>query len=226
MESLLNLLSIIGSLVFVFVAIGLCIFSHELGHFLAAKWRGLHIDAFSLGFKPFWRKKINGVEYRLGYLPFGGYVELPQVDATDAVPKAADGTELPRAKAIDRVITAVAGPLFNIIFGMIAGCLIYFFGMPQDTAKMREMTVNYVDEKGPEYAAGLRTNDRIVKLNGKSFHLSWAHFVKEILFTVDQIDDDIIENELFQPDIFSPPGEIGIEGEHMLHTAAEPVLDL
>ena len=61
MESLLNILSIIGSLVFVFVAIGLCIFSHELGHFLAAKWRGLHIDAFSLGFKPFWRKKINGV---------------------------------------------------------------------------------------------------------------------------------------------------------------------
>ena len=44
MESLLNLLSIIGSLVFVFVAIGLCIFSHELGHFLAAKWRGLHIN--------------------------------------------------------------------------------------------------------------------------------------------------------------------------------------
>lgn len=93
MDWILDILSV----VFVFVAIGFCIFSHELGHFLAAKWRGLHIDAFSLGFKPFWRKKINGVEYRLGWLPFGGYVELPQVDATDAIPKAADGTELPRA---------------------------------------------------------------------------------------------------------------------------------
>ena len=159
METLLNILSIIGSLVFVFVAIGLCIFSHELGHFLAGKWRGLHIDAFSLGFKPFWRKKINGVEYRLGYLPFGGYVELPQIDATDEVPKSADGKELPRAKAIDRVITAVAGPLFNILFGLLAGTLIYFVGMPSDTAKMREMTVNHVDEKGPEYAAGLRKGD-------------------------------------------------------------------
>ncbi|MBR2373373.1 MAG: site-2 protease family protein [Lentisphaeria bacterium] len=194
MESLLNILSIAGSLVFVFVAIGLCIFSHELGHFLAAKWRGLHIDAFSLGFKPFWRKKINGVEYRLGYLPFGGYVELPQIDATDGIPKSADGKELPRATALDRVITAVAGPLFNIIFGMIAGCLIYFFGMPQDTAKMRQMTVNHIDEKGPEFAAGLRKNDKIVKLNGKSFHLSWAHFVKEILFTVDPVRLEVIRD--------------------------------
>ena len=194
MESLLNILSIIGSLVFVFVAIGLCIFSHELGHFLAGKWRGLHIDAFSLGFKPFWRKKINGVEYRLGYLPFGGYVELPQIDATDEVPKSADGKELPRAKAMDRVITAVAGPLFNIIFGLLAGTLIYFVGMPSDTAKMREMTVNHVDTQGPEYAAGLRKGDKIVKLNGKSFHLSWAHFVKEILFTVDPVRLEVIRD--------------------------------
>ena len=61
MDWILDILSV----VFVFVAIGFCIFSHELGHFLAAKWRGLHIDAFSLGFKPFWRKKINGVEIDL-----------------------------------------------------------------------------------------------------------------------------------------------------------------
>ena len=194
MESLLNILSIIGSLVFVFVAIGLCIFSHVLGHFLAGKWRKLHIDAFSLGFKPFWRKKINGVEYRLGYLPFGGYVELPQIDATDEVPKSADGRELPRAKALDRVITAAAGPLFNIIFGFVVGTFIYFAGMPSDTAKMREMTVNHVDEKGPEYAAGLRVGDKIVKLNGKSFNLSWAHFVKEILFTVDPVRLEVIRD--------------------------------
>ncbi|MBE6386082.1 MAG: PDZ domain-containing protein [Lentisphaerae bacterium] len=218
MESLLNILSIIGSLIFVFVAIGLCIFSHELGHFLAGKWRGLHIDAFSLGFKPFWRKKINGVEYRLGYLPFGGYVELPQVDATDAVPKSADGTELPRAKAIDRVITAAAGPIFNIIFGFLFGVLIYFAGMPSDTAKMREMTVNYVDEKGPEYAAGLRKGDVIVKLNGKSFHLSWAHFVKEILFTVDPVRLEVLRDGKKMEITYIPkvnpaaPGSLKAEG--------------
>ena len=218
MESLLNLLSIIGSLIFVFVAIGLCIFSHELGHFLAGKWRKLHIDAFSLGFRPFWRKKIDGVEYRLGYLPFGGYVELPQIDATDEIPKSADGKELPRAKALDRVITAAAGPVFNIIFGILAGFLIYFFGMPQDTAKMREMTVNYVDAKGPEYAAGLRKGDKIVKLNGRSFHLSWAHFVKEILFTVDPVRLEVVRAGKHLEIVYIPkvnpaaPGALKAEG--------------
>ena len=84
----------IAATVFVFIAIGFCIFSHELGHFLAAKWRGLHVDAFSIGFKSFWKKKYKGVEYRLGWIPVGGYCEIPQIDAADEEPKAADGTVL------------------------------------------------------------------------------------------------------------------------------------
>ena len=162
-ELLLN----IGSLAFVFIAVGFCIFSHELGHFLAAKWRGLHIDAFSLGFRPIWKKKVNGVEYRIGWLPFGGYVELPQVDATDATPKAADGTELPRAKAVDRIITAAAGPLFNILSGLLIACFVWYAGMPQDTPKMREITVMEVEPGSPEYQAGLRPGDKI-ELGGET----------------------------------------------------------
>ena len=194
MEKLLEYLSIAGSLLFVFFAIGLCIFFHELGHFLAAKWRGLHIDAFALGFKPFWRKKYNGVEYRLGWLPFGGYCEIPQVDATGEKPKAADGTELERAKPLDRAITAVAGPLFNVLFGLILGCAVWFFGMPQDSPKMRELKVMSVDEKGPEYAAGLRKNDVIVKLNGKHFFDTWAHFVSKILFTIGEVELEVLRD--------------------------------
>lgn len=194
MEKLLEYLSIAGSLLFVFFAIGLCIFFHELGHFLAAKWRGLHIDAFALGFKPFWRKKYNGVEYRLGWLPFGGYCEIPQVDATGDKPKAADGTELERAKPLDRAITAVAGPLFNVLFGLLLGCAVWFFGMPQDSPKMRELKVMSVDEKGPEYAAGLRKNDVIVKLNGKRFFDTWAHFVSKILFTIGEVELEVLRD--------------------------------
>ena len=128
MDWVLSTLESIGALVFVFFFIGLCIFSHELGHFLAGRWRKMHIDAFSIGFKKIWSKKVNGVEYRIGCIPLGGYVELPQVDATDEVPKAADGTELKRAKPIDRIITAIAGPLFNIVFGLLLGCVVWWGG--------------------------------------------------------------------------------------------------
>ena len=126
-------LYIIGAVLFAVLAISFCILSHELGHFLAARWRGLHVDAFSLGFRPFWRKKINGVEYRLGYLPFGGYCDIPQIDCTDATPKSADGVELPRASALDRVITAFAGPFFNILSGLLVACIVWAFGIPQDS---------------------------------------------------------------------------------------------
>ena len=84
-------------------------------------------------------KKYKGVEYRLGYLPFGGYCDIPQVDATNSTPKAADGTVLERAKPIDRIITAVAGPLFNLLSGMLIACIVWICGMPQDTPKMREI---------------------------------------------------------------------------------------
>ena len=218
MEKLLDILSIAGSLVFVFFAIGLCIFFHELGHFLAAKWRGLHIDAFALGFKPFWRKKYKGVEYRLGWLPFGGYCEIPQVDATGEKPKAADGTELERAKPLDRAITAVAGPLFNVFFGLLLGCCVWFFGMPQDSPKMRELKVMSVDEKGPEYAAGLRKNDVIVKLNGQRFFDTWAHFVSKILFTIGEVELEVLRDGKTQIIRYVPkvnpnaPGNLRKEG--------------
>ena len=59
---------------------------HELGHFLAAKWRGLKIDRFAIWFgKPVWKKKIGGVEYALGWIPAGGYVALPQMATMEAI---------------------------------------------------------------------------------------------------------------------------------------------
>ena len=73
---------------------GFCVFIHELGHFLAAKWRGMHIVAFSIGFKKAWSKTVNGIDYRIGWLPFGGYVDLPQIDTTQEKIVTEDGREL------------------------------------------------------------------------------------------------------------------------------------
>lgn len=187
MDVFLEYLATAGAIIFVFVALGFCILSHELGHFLAGKLMGLHIDAFSLGFRPIWRKKYKGVEYRIGWLPLGGYVELPQVDASDEVPKSADGRELPPASPKARIVTAVAGPLFNIISGLLLGCIVWAAGIPEITPKMREITVLSVPENSPEFAAGLRKGDVIVKLNGEKFHDTWENFIKKILFTINAV---------------------------------------
>jgi regulator of sigma E protease len=183
-----EILFICGGILFAFVAIGFCIFSHELGHFIAARLCGLHVNAFALGFRPFWRKKYKGVEYRLGYLPFGGYCDIPQVEPD---PKAEDGTPLEPAKPYARVITAFAGPFFNIISGLIIACFVWWFGVPQDSPKMRSFVVLDVEANSPEYQAGLRPADRIVKLNGKTFFCTWSEFVKELMFTLDDVVLDV-----------------------------------
>src|SRR5437763_14059822 len=98
----------------------LLIIVHELGHFLAARWRGLYIEEFGVWFgKPIWKKKINGVEYSLGSLPFGGFVALPQLAPMDIIEGKADidRTELPPISALDKIIVAVAGPFFSLLLG-------------------------------------------------------------------------------------------------------------
>src|SRR5512139_1683192 len=72
----------------------LLIFVHELGHFLAARWRGLKIDRFAIWFgKPIWKTKINGVEYALGTIPAGGYVSLPQMATMELIEGKGESSE-------------------------------------------------------------------------------------------------------------------------------------
>lgn len=196
-QNILNFFSIVGAVIFMVFFFGFCIFIHELGHFLAARWRGLTVTAFSIGFRKIWAKKIGDVEYRIGWIPFGGYVEIPQVDANcdkNGDVKTEDGKTYPHAKPLDRIITVFAGPLFNILFGFVLASLIWIVGIRQDTPKFTKIQVAEVEENSPEYKAGLRKGDVIVRLNGKKFHCTWAGFVKDILFTIDKVTLDVERN--------------------------------
>src|SRR6476646_6892297 len=99
----------------------LLIIVHELGHFLAARWRGLVIEKFGIWFgKPIWKKTINGVEYSLGSIPAGGFVALPQLPPMEVM----EGTvetprdQLPPISVMDKIIVAFAGPLFSFLLAI------------------------------------------------------------------------------------------------------------
>src|ERR1700749_2273385 len=131
---------------------------HELGHFLAAKWRGLKVDRFAIWFgKPIWKKKIGGVEYALGWIPAGGYVALPQMATMEAIEGKSDnsGEPLPQISALDKIIVAFAGPLFSFLLAVAFACIVWQVGKPVNEGD-NSTTIGWVDPTGPSWKDGLR----------------------------------------------------------------------
>ncbi len=171
---------------------GFCIFIHEFGHLLAGLWRKLHIERFSFGFGPaIWKRVYKGIEYRVSWIPFGGYVALPQLEPTDN-PESMDGRPLPPGRPLDRILTAAAGPLFNILFGLLLTVIVwqvgYMWPKVTKTFFIGELPATYQTAAGetqptPEFAAGLRPGDEIIAINGKTLEKGWEEAKELIVFS-------------------------------------------
>src|SRR5215813_2759055 len=153
----------------VLLLFNLLIFVHELGHFLAARWRGLKIDRFAIWFgKPIWKKKIRGVEYALGTIPAGGYVSLPQMATMEAIEGKGEsaGQPLPPISALDKIIVAFAGPLFSFLLAVAFAVIVMQVGRPVSEAETTTV-IGYVEKDGPADKVGLRPGDRILTVDGQ-----------------------------------------------------------
>jgi regulator of sigma E protease len=164
----MSTLKFIFILLEVLLLFNLLIFVHELGHFLAARWRGLKVDRFAIWFgKPIWKKRINGVEYALGTIPAGGYVSLPQMATMEIIEgKSEDSTEpLPPISPLDKIIVAVAGPLFSFLLAVAFAVVVWIIGRPI-SADDNTTVIGWVVPDKPAWRAGLRPGDRIVEIDG------------------------------------------------------------
>lgn len=155
--------------IFVVVVIfNIIIFVHELGHFLAARWRGLEVERFQIWFgKPIWKKTYNGVQYGLGWIPFGGFVALPQMVTMEKI-EGENMTEkpLPPAKPLDKIIVAFAGPLFSFLLAVVTAFAVWGTGKP--SFKLDSTTVGYIDPSKPaaEAQPAFQEGDKIIAVNG------------------------------------------------------------
>lgn len=161
-------LKVIGILLEVVLLFNLLIVVHELGHFFAAKWRGLKVEKFAIWFgKPLWSKTIGGVEYRLGSIPAGGFVAIPQLAPMEAIEGHTDekGADLPPARPLDKIIVAIAGPAASLGLAFAFACVVWFVGRPVSEAETTNV-IGYVLQGGPAAKAGLQAGDRILAVNG------------------------------------------------------------
>lgn len=152
------------------VVLGVLVFFHELGHYLAARWRGVHVERFSVGFGraiASWSDR-RGMEWRIGWIPLGGYVKLHgQETAEDAPPEVRaqwrPGQTFHEKSVGDRAIIVAAGPIANFLLAVLMFAALYVsVGRPSATT-----TVSTVQEDSAAARSGMMPGDRIIALDGQ-----------------------------------------------------------
>ena len=158
------------------IGLGIVVFIHELGHFIAAKKAGIHVEVFSIG----WGKKLfsftrQGTEYRISLIPIGGYCKMKGDDLLkEAIEK--DSDKIPdeensffSASPWRRIFVGFAGPFFNFLFAIASLSLVWFIGFTTYTYGNNIVIASEFSETEktfPAEKAGLKTGDKIISIEG------------------------------------------------------------
>lgn len=187
MDFLMSILGGAGSLALLLVFFGVCIFVHELGHFLVAKACGLVVEVFSIGIGPaIWKRTYRGVVYKIGLFPIGGYVALPQLDPTgmnriqgESGGEAGSAKALPPIPGWKKILVSLAGAAGNIVLAVLLAWMIYL--APNSGPGQVQPRVGFVSTNSVAYGAGLRPGDVITAVNGKSVGTWYDYSVETYL---------------------------------------------
>jgi len=154
--------------------LGLVIFLHELGHLLAAKSVGISVEAFSVGWgRKIWSRRLGETEYRLSWLPIGGYCKMQGEHALlRAWQERSSRIEVEpgdfyAAKPLHRIFVLIAGPAVNFIFAVVVLAAVAIIGYSIQTFPNRiVLAAEYGMSDTVAEEAGFRTGDRIVSIAG------------------------------------------------------------
>jgi regulator of sigma E protease len=183
-------MSTLWDLSLVLLGFTLIIVLHELGHFLAAKWAGVRVLAFAVGFGPAivsfrkglgWcrgssearlramrregdlPKAISPTEYRINWLPFGGYVKMLGQDDADPTATSQEADSYQRCKPAKKLVIISAGVVMNVLAALVLFIIVMMAGR-----SVEPPVIGTVEEGSPAHVAGLRAGDRVLSINEHS----------------------------------------------------------
>ena len=209
------------------ILLGVLIFVHELGHFSVAKFFGIRVEVFSLGFgRKIFQKTWGDTTYCISVIPFGGYVKMYGDDLTAEIPEDQKRYSFSHQPVLPRIAVVLAGPLMNAFFAIFLFSVIA--GVGEEVLKSN---LGDIYPGTQAYKAGFRTDDVIKAVNGNTV-AKWDD-VKKIIeesaakpvhFTVqrghDEVQIDVTPVSVVNKNILSPQPQVGdIDGLNYLSRA-------
>jgi regulator of sigma E protease len=171
-------------LAFIFV-LGVLVFVHELGHFLAAKRVGIRVLKFQLGFNPTVLSFRRGdTEYGIGALPLGGYVKMAG-ENTEDVERDEQGNAIRHPDEFlsktkwERFQVLIMGPVMNLLLALILTAVVLYQGLEKASYEDQPVVVGVVSTDSPAAKADIRTGDRIVSVAGRNVD-TWDQFLMAV----------------------------------------------
>lgn len=167
-------------LAFLFV-LGVLIFVHESGHFLMARWHGVRVITFSLGFGPKLLKyKPGDTEYCISAVPLGGYVKLAGETVEDQERTGAPDEFLSKSKWV-RFQVYLMGPIMNLLLAVVLTTAVLYRSADVPLYPTLPAVIGQVAKGSPAEKAGLRTGDRVTRVNGREIP-TWEDLDMSVLF--------------------------------------------
>ncbi|MFS4458818.1 RIP metalloprotease RseP [Bdellovibrio sp. HCB2-146] len=172
MEMITNYLHMGLSVILPFVILlGILIFVHELGHFLVARWCGVRVEVFSLGFgKKILKYKKGDTTYALSIIPLGGYVKMFGEQPGENISEADKKVSFTHKNVWQRIAVVLAGPLMNFFFAILI-----FFAVSMAGEDAKTPVLGDVPANSAAYTAGFRSGDKLINVNGKAIN-TWEDF--------------------------------------------------
>ena len=165
------------------LVVGTLVVVHEFGHYLMARFIGVRVETFSIGFPPnIYRRRIGDTEWTVGLLPLGGYVKM----AGDAPGYGGnDPAELQNRTRGERLAILFAGPAMNFVLAVAILAGLFYVGMERRVGLADPPVISYVAEASPAGIAGLLAGDRIVTIAGEPVS-DWRTAMEHIIVRPDQ----------------------------------------
>ena len=173
------------------VVLGFLIFVHELGHFMVARWTGVRVIRFSLGFGPkIYSKTVGDTEYVVAAIPLGGYVKMAGDDPSQEVTKSPE--DFSSRTLGERTRIVLAGPLMNIIVAFVLMPIVFLLGTQTPAFLDQPPVVGWVQDESPARAVGFLVGDRLESVAGRAV-ATWEQAITQFATRPDTTVEVVVD---------------------------------